>query len=159
MNSKRTVNYSDVMKAPTTFKIAFWKINLPWTFRLETTMLYVVSFLLVQLVFHYPLKWLGDLIKNLDKVGAIGLPYLLTVYLMGRPTDGKPIFYFVKDTLLYYFMEKRSRKKYCHEEVVEWMDESVQFTGLKIEKRREVKSDDEFNLATKDDPQKSVINE
>lgn len=158
MSYKKTVNYSKVMKAPTTFKIAFWKINLPWTFKLETTMLYVFSFLVVQLFFHFPLKWLGGLINNLDKVGAFGLPYLLTVYLIGQPTDGKPIFYFVKDTIVYFLMEKLPKKKYCQEEVVEWMDETIEFSELKVERRKGVELNGEVNFTAKNDSREFIVN-
>ncbi|MCD4978453.1 TcpE family conjugal transfer membrane protein [Enterococcus faecalis] len=157
MDYKRTVNYSNIMRSPTTFKISFWKIHLPWTFKLETVVLYILSFLLVQGIFHFPLKWLGELINNLDKVGALGLPYLLTVYLMGRPTDGKPIFYYVKDYVVYYLSEKMPKKKYCQEKVVEWMDEPVQFTGLVVEKRKGEKLSGQIDVTSEDDPQQSVI--
>ncbi|GMA08265.1 hypothetical protein GCM10025886_14160 [Tetragenococcus halophilus subsp. flandriensis] len=146
---KRTVNYTGVMNAPSTFKISFWKINLPWIFRLETAVIYVVSFLFLWVFLRVPINWLDSLVAGLGKVVLFGLPYLITIFLIGRSTDGKSLWNYLKDFVVFYVMEKVPKNKYCHEEKVDWLDESIEFIGMEVEENRG--SVNEVNVTTEND--------
>ncbi|MBK0036049.1 MULTISPECIES: TcpE family conjugal transfer membrane protein [unclassified Enterococcus] len=157
MKNNRTINYTGVMYAPTTFKISFWKINLPWTFRLDTTMIFIFTYLVFNFLFKIPVEFSGKLFPKLDLAVSLGIPYLITMFLIGLPCDGKPIWLYVWDLTVYFILEKMPRKIYNHEQSIELLEEEVVFTSLEVldEQRG---ATNEVNITAKNNSQKFIAN-
>lgn len=98
----KTVDYSSIFKAKITFRLSWRQYTLPYTFVVEDIAIYVISLAIIRQLFGRVIDTIGGVIMFGSFALSLSLPYLILRLIKQLPTDGKPIYIYLKDLVLYF---------------------------------------------------------
>lgn len=99
----KTADYSSIFRAKIAFRISFRQYSIPYTFVLEDIVIYALCFTVIQFTLGRIIQTLGSVIMFGSIAISLILPYLCLRLIHQLQTDGKPIYYYLWDSALYYF--------------------------------------------------------
>lgn len=133
--NKDTYNYKEVFDAPMQIKRLFFDYSLPG-FVSMARIGYAGLILLVILLFFQPLvDFLDSIIPVANLLIYTCVPWFGSKYIMKISPDGKSIPVYLKDIVSYYVTIGIPKKRYYHDEPLQFSSEVV-FTNYKIIKER-----------------------
>lgn len=99
----KTADYSSIFRAKISFRISFRQYSIPYTFVLENIVIYALCFTVIQFTLGRVIQTIGSVIMFGSIAISMILPYLCLRLIHQLQTDGKPIYYYLWDSALYYF--------------------------------------------------------
>ncbi|EIY6893208.1 hypothetical protein HB885_11780 [Listeria seeligeri] len=125
MEKKEVYNYKLAYEHPYVIRKLTKKIPVPLGgMRLSRFIIIVVLFL-VELLFRNAIFALGDFISGLDLVVFLGVPFLLSGWLLKLNPDGKNIAFYLCDYMVYFFQIKFSKMRLSNDVKVLYMENKI----------------------------------
>lgn len=118
----RAYNYKKTMNHPITL-YKFYKLNIPGGLSLVRGALFL-AILLVMLAFRDFFNSIGSIMSGLTPVLYVGIPYLLSGFLVKQTYNGKKIHLFLVDFANYFFSIYLPKRKFAN-------DQEVLYTNVK----------------------------
>lgn len=133
---KENFNLKEIITHPITI-YKFGKYNLPFGVSLVRLIVGIVI-LVLMLLFRNLFLALDEIMEGLALLSFVGIPFLLSGYLVKQTYEGKKIHYYLYDFFKYFFTVYLSKRKYCNDEVVEYMNEKeITMEPIQIQKESE----------------------
>ncbi|MED1380952.1 conjugal transfer protein [Bacillus mycoides] len=132
---KEHFNLKEIFNHPITI-YKFGKYRLPFGISLVRIVVGIVI-LLVMLVFRRFFLAFDEIMRGMSLLLFIGIPFLLSGYLVQKTYEGKKIQYYVYDFSNYFMNIYVKKTKYCNDEVVEYMDcKQIKIEQVVLERER-----------------------
>lgn len=127
----KTYNYKGIFEEPVTL-YRLGKFSLPFGVPLARV---VIALLILAIMFRFRtfFNGVGSLIPGLTLFLYIGIPFVVSGLLYKLRKDGKKIHNYLWDLGVYLITIKFPKKRYCNDEVVLYLDETVQLEPVYYE--------------------------
>lgn len=119
---KEAYNFKEAFEHPVIIRQITDKFALPFGVRLSRIIVFAVVLFLMW-VWRDFFNIIASLIPGLGIVLYIGVPYLVSGWLLKINVDGKKLHYFLYDYMIYLFTFKLPKKKFSHDEEVLYLEQ------------------------------------
>lgn len=134
---KEHFNLKEIFGHPITI-YKFGKYRLPFGLSLIRIIVAIVIFG-IMLIFRNFFFAFDEIMRGCSLVLFTGIPFLFSGYLVKQTYNGKKIHNYIWDFGNYFFTIYMGKKKYCQDEVIEYMDcKEIRMENMIGEKERKI---------------------
>lgn len=148
---KNSYNFKQVLEHPIVlYRLGKWV--LPFGIQLARVLLFFSIFIFM-LILNKPIN--AIIPHSAQAITFLGIPFLLSHYLLKFRKDGKKIHNFLYDFFQYFFTIYLPQKKYCNDQQVLYTNNTVSFEPVYMKKGANI---NEVENTNETDIQKPIIN-
>lgn len=124
---KEAYNYKQAFHHPIVIRKLTDRLTLPFGgVRLARAVIFM-AVLAILWLFRDIVFSLGSLMPGLSLVLFLGIPFLISGWLLKINPDGKKLHYFLWDYLTYQWTVKQGKKRISNDSLIRYMDKKVSF--------------------------------